>query len=208
MRFKNRTDAGEKLAAALAEWKGKEGVVFALPRGGVVVGQKVADSLSWPMDLIIVRKVGHPDSSEYAIAAVAEDGDVVKNEQEVAGVSKGWFEERVQEEMAEAKRRREKYLAGREAQNVKGKTAILVDDGIATGLTIKAALKELRHHEPKEIVVAVPVAPSDSIGELSEFADRVICLHSPEIFFGAIGSYYDSFEQVTDDEVVSIMKSI
>jgi adenine/guanine phosphoribosyltransferase-like PRPP-binding protein len=144
MRFEDRTHAGRLLADALRDHAAQDVVVLALPRGGVVVGVEVARALSAPLDLVIPRKVGHPDFPEYAIAAVAEAGDVVANEQETARVDRGWFERAVAAEQAEAARRRASYLGGRPAVELTGKTAIIVDDGIATGLTMQAAVRDAR----------------------------------------------------------------
>ncbi len=133
-----------------------------MPRGGVVLGVEIARLLEMPLDLIISRKIGHPNNLEYAIGAVTENGTPVYNSREVARVDPEWLEARVRREREEAKRRRERYLGGREVLSVRGKTAILVDDGIATGLTMLAAIHEVKRRKPARIVVAVPVAPEDT----------------------------------------------
>ncbi len=208
MTFKDRIEAGRKLAEALGEYAGKDAVVYALPRGGVVVGVEVAKGIKAPLDLVITRKIGHPYSPEYAIAAVAENGDLAGNEDEIASVDRNWFDQEVKNQQIEAKRRRETYLGHVTPPPVKGKTAIVVDDGLATGLTMKVAIKELAHRQPKRIVVAVPVAPQETRDEISKLADRVICLHAPPGgSFGAIGQYYEDFSQVTDEEVIALMRS-
>jgi predicted phosphoribosyltransferase len=204
--FKDRADAGRQLADALREYKDGNVVVYALPRGGVVLGIEIARRLNAPLDLIIVRKVGHPDSPEYAIAAVAEDGHTVMNRCEVDSVDKAWFDEAVRTEQLEAHRRRELYTRGRPPIPATDKTAILVDDGLATGLTMFAAVQEVRHSHPKKIVVAVPVAPPQSVEELKQVADDVVALYvTPD--FGAIGAFYYRFGQVSDEEVIELMKS-
>jgi predicted phosphoribosyltransferase len=206
MIFKDRADAGRKLADALSAYKGDNVVVYALPRGGVVLGTEIARSLNAPLDLIIVRKIGHPYSPEYAIAAVAEDGHTVMNRLEVDSVDKPWFDEAVRTQQQEARRRRELYTRGRPPIPATDKTAILVDDGLATGLTMFAAVQEVQHAHPRKIVVAVPVAPPQTVEELTQVADDVVALYvTPD--FGAIGAFYYRFGQVSDEEVIELMNS-
>lgn len=204
MRFRDRQQAGIELAKALEEYRDTPVVVYALPRGGVVLGKAVAASLHAPLDLLIPRKVGIPGNEEYAIASVTETGEVVKSEAEVAVADPYWFERAVAIQRGEAKRRRERYLAGRGAVDAEGKTAIIVDDGIATGLTMKAAIADVKTRKPTFIVVAVPVAPREIIRDLERLVDRVLVLEKPRLFLGSIGAYYDSFEQVSDEEVVDL----
>ena len=206
MVFKDRADAGSKLADALHQYRGGNTVVYALPRGGVVLGAEIARNLNAPLDLMIVRKVGHPNSPEYAIAAVAEDGHTVMNTFEVNSVDKVWFDEAVRTQQEEARRRRELYTRDRPPIPATDKTAILVDDGLATGLTMFAAVQEVQHSHPRKIVVAVPVAPPHAVQELSQVADDVVALYvTPD--FGAIGAFYYRFGQVSDEEVIELMKS-
>ena len=204
--FKHRVDAGRQLAAALSQYKGHDAVVYALPRGGVVVGTEVARALEVPLDLIVVRKVGHPFSPEYAIAAVAEDGHMVTNSAEVESIDKRWFSESVHAEQQEARRRRKLYTGGRTPISASGKTAIIVDDGLATGLTMFAAIQEVRHSEPAKVVVAIPVAPPQTIERLRTVVDDVVALYVTADF-GAIGAFYAHFDQVTDAEVVDLMEA-
>jgi putative phosphoribosyl transferase len=178
--------------------------VYALPRGGVVVAAEIARALDVPLDLIVVRKVGHPFSAEYAIAAVAEDGHMVTNRAEVESIDKRWFNESVRAEQKEARRRRDLYTRGRAPIPAAGKTAIIVDDGLATGLTMFAAIQEVQHSKPSRIVVAVPVAPPEIIEKLRTLVDDVVAIHVIEDF-GAIGTFYVDFNQVTDSEVVELM---
>lgn len=206
MRFCDRTDAGKQLAAALAQYRGQAGVVLALPRGGVVLGVEVAESLGMPLDLVIPRKIGHPMQPEYAIAAVAENGELAANDAEVRRVDPQWFRETVAREQAEARRRRTLYVAGRAPLALAGKLAILVDDGIATGLTMFAAIRDVKQRGPARTVVAVPVAPADTMARLRHEVDAVVTLDDGEYFLGAVGAYYNSFPQVSDDEVVALMK--
>jgi predicted phosphoribosyltransferase len=207
MRFQDRTDAGKKLAQALKKYQNQDGVVYALPRGGVVLGVEVARALNMPLDLLIPRKIGHPLQPEYAICAVVESGERVCNEREVARVDPQWFRQEVEAERQEARRRRELYLSGREPASIEGKTAIIVDDGIATGLTMEAAILDAKRQNPAQLVVAVPVAPPDTVERLSRQVDKFVVLDSSPYYLGAVGAYYDRFAQVTDDEVVALMRA-
>jgi len=205
--FQDRTDAGKQLAQALTGYKGQSVVVYALPRGGVVLGVEVARSLEAPLDLIVVRKIGHPLQPEYAIGAVAEDGYVVTNPDEVAALDKRWFDRATAAELKEAQRRRTLFLQGRRPVAVKDKIAIIVDDGLATGLTMLAAIHEIRNRGPQKVVVAVPVAAAETANKLRPQVDDLVVLYIPE-WLGAIGAFYQHFNQVGDDEVVALMKSV
>ncbi len=209
MSFKNRTEAGKKLAAALTKYRSEGPVVLALPRGGVPVAAEIASALDAPLDLILVRKIGVPFEPELAMGAVVDGGAsiVVRNEDVIrhAGITEADFEAVCQAELAEIERRRQRYLGQRERAEVAGRTAIVVDDGIATGATIRAALRATRTRNPKHLVLAVPVAPTDSLAALQKEADAVVCLESHE-FFGAIGFYYADFRQITDEQVVDILQ--
>ena len=207
MIFKDRIDAGKQLGKALESYKEQDVVVYALPRGGVVLGAEIARMLDAPLDLIVVRKVGHPLSPEYAIAAVAEDGHTVLNRSEVESVDKQWFDRNVELQRCEAERRRSLYTHGRKRLSATNKIAILVDDGLATGLTMFGAIQEVRHAHPRKIVVAVPVAPPQTVEDLTKVADEVIALYTPDNF-AAIGSFYSNFDQVSDEEVIELMKSV
>ncbi|MBI5220711.1 MAG: phosphoribosyl transferase [Candidatus Liptonbacteria bacterium] len=204
MRFRDRNEAGQKLATLLTEYK-KNAVVYGLPRGGVVVAAQVARAFDLSLDLIITRKIGHPFNPEYAIAVVAEDGCTIRNESEVAQVDPDWFRRAVSAETTEAKRRREMYLGNRPRSKTNSKTAIIVDDGIATGLTLELAIQEVRHLGPERIVVAVPVAPRDAADRFARLADRFLAVEVPEVYQGAVGAYYENFEQVTDQEVIKLL---
>jgi predicted phosphoribosyltransferase len=204
--FIDRTDAGKQLAEALVRYQSQPVVVYALPRGGVVLGVEVARSLEAPLDLIVVRKIGHPLQPEYAIGAVAEDGYIITNPAETASLGKDWLDEAAALELQEAQRRRKLFLQGRGPLPVKDKIAIIVDDGLATGLTMLAAIHEMRKRHPKRIVVAVPVAASDTADRVRAEVDALVVLHTSERL-GAIGSFYQRFDQVSDDEVVALMKS-
>lgn len=204
--FKDRIDAGRKLAKALLYLKSKTTVVLALPRGGVVLGAEVARELRAPLGLILVRKIGHPASSEYAIGAIAEGEDPIYNESEFVTINKGWLEtaEILARELIED--RRELYFeAGINQPQLAGKTVIIVDDGMATGLTMKAAVLAIKDKHPAQIIVAVPVAPQDSVDMIGSITDEVIVLDDTKNFMGAIGAHYERFGQVDDIQVRTIL---
>ncbi len=206
MHFKDRQHAGEQLAHVLKKYKDKNSAVYALPRGGVVVGAMVAKTLQAPLNLLIVRKIGHPYNPEYAIAAVFEHGDIVSNEEELSHVDPVWFKKAVAVERAEATRRRKLYLKNKKPIPAKDKVCIIVDDGLATGLTMKVAIQELRRQKPKSIIVAVPVAPAEVVTELAKLVDDIVVLYVPTGLFAVVGSYYQDFDQVTDEQVITFMK--
>lgn len=208
MRFKNRVDAGQMLAKKLDMYKHIQCVVYALPRGGVPLGVEIARYLDAPLDLVIPRKIGHPNWSEYAVCAVTESGHTVCNEDEIKQLDPDWLERAIQIEKDEARRRRRTYLADRTPINPNGKVAIITDDGIATGLTMRVAVQELADKKPDRIVVAVPVAPSDVIEDLRKYVDEVITLEHAVIFLGSVGAYYDEFDQMSDTEVIQLMSDI
>ena len=172
MKFKNREEAGKQLAKKLRNYIKKDVVVYALPRGGVVVGAEVARVLQAPLDVLTARKIGHPDFPEFAIAAVSQNGYVVKNEGSVASIGEDKFDELVENAQVEARRRHDLYLKGIHIPKVSGKIAIIVDDGLATGLTVRAALSDLRLHKPKKIVLAIPVAPDVAINTMADEVDE------------------------------------
>ena len=204
--YRDREAGGAVLAEALSKYKGKDVVVYGLPRGGVVTARVVATALKAPLDLIITRKLGHPRHREYAVGAIAEDGQVALNEREVAALPHDWLEREKQAQLGEARRRRKVYLGGRAPLPVKGKTAILVDDGIATGYTMKAAVLAIRRLDPAKVVVAAPVAPPDAARRFVGLADEFVVPHTPDGFH-AIGQFYIEFGQVDDDQVVDLMKA-
>jgi predicted phosphoribosyltransferase len=179
-------------------------VILALPRGGVPVAAEVAAALDAPLDLVLVRKIGVPSQPELAMGAVVDGGSpiVIRNEDVIRLEAE--FQAVCDNELAEIERRRQRYLGGRERADVKRRLAIVIDDGIATGATTRAALRATRMREPKKLVLAVPVAPTDTLAAMQEEADEVICLEDHEIF-GAIGYFYDDFRQMTDQEVTDIL---
>jgi len=204
MSFRDRTDAGKRLARELRGLKVQHPIVLALPRGGVPVAAQVAHLLDAPLDLVLVRKIGVPFQPELAMAAVV-DGPTpltVRNEDiiEMAGVSEEEFDALRNRELGEINRRRARYLGERSHPELRERVVIVVDDGIATGATTRAALRAVRSRNPKQIVLAVPVAPTSTLRELRAEADKIVCLEQHEDF-GAIGLYYDYFGQLSDDEV-------
>jgi len=207
--FKDRSDAGRRLAAALVEYKGQRPVILALPRGGVPVAVEVVALFNAPLDLILVRKIGVPFQPELAMAAVVDGGAplIVRNEGVIrlAGIDEPDFKVICDRELAEIERRRQRYLGKRERVEIAGRIAIVIDDGIATGATTRAALRATRVRSPKRVVLAVPVAPTKSLVEMREEADDVVCLEDYSAF-GAIGYYYSDFTQVSDEEVIAMLR--
>lgn len=194
------------LAEKLIKYRGAKTIIYALPRGGVILGHEIARRLDAPLDLIITRKIGHPSNPEYAVCAVTEEGEPFCEEGAIADLDRVWFEKEIAKERAEAKRRRVTYLGGRKHLSPKNKIAIVVDDGVATGLTIRAALRLLHLEKPKKLIVAVPVGPRDMLDVLRAEADKVIILLDEEDYLGAVGSYYENFSQVSDKEVIDLLK--
>lgn len=208
-RFADRTDAGRQLAQRLAEYAGRDDVrVFGLPRGGVPVAAIVADALAAPLEVMIVRKLGLPAQPELAMGAIASGGARVMNPEVIvqAGVTEADIAAVIERERAELQRRERAYRGERPFPDVAGKTVIVVDDGIATGATLRAAVQALRQYAPREIVVAVPVAPprmqANSVGD----ADRFIALLQPAPFY-AVGQWYRHFDQVPDADVTRLMRA-
>ncbi len=210
MRFRDRVDAGERLAAALEGYRGKDLAVLALPRGGVPVAAVVAAALKAPLGVLLVRKIGVPWEPELAMGAIV-DGDapvVVRNEDVIrmGAIPEADFDRVRRKEEQELERRKTRYLSGRAMPEVAGRTVIIVDDGIATGATMRAAISGLRRREPASIVVATPVAPVDVVARLEKEADAVICLE-PARDFVAIGAYYDDFRQLEDEDVIRCLEA-
>ena len=208
MPFNDRSEAGKRLAVALEAYRGERPVILALPRGGVPVAAEIATALDAPLDLILVRKVGVPFQPELAMGAVVDGGKpiIVRNEDVIGaiGISEADFQSVCQKELAEVERRRQRYLGNRPPVDVTDRTVIVVDDGLATGATTRAALRAIWRRRPRKVVLAVPVAPSDTLADMRTEADDVICLESYE-FFGAIGAYYADFNQVSDEDVTAAL---
>lgn len=207
-KLENRAAAGRALAARLLDRRDAGAVVLALPRGGVPVAAEIASALGAPLDLVFVRKIGAPGEPELAIGAVVDGGhpETVVNEDVLAGVGAppGYFESERDRQLAEIGRRRAAYLRGRAPVPLAGRTAIVVDDGIATGATVAAALRSVRAAKPARVILAVPVAAPDALDRLRAEADEIVCLSAPALF-GGVGSHYRDFAQVSDDEVIALL---
>lgn len=206
-RYANRTDAGRRLATYLGKYAGRRDViVLALPRGGVPVGHEVAQALNAPLDVFVVRKLGLPWQEELAVGAIASGGAVVLNDDvvRISGITRDQLDRVTRAEEAELHRRERQYRGDRAFPDLRGKTVILVDDGLATGATMRAAVEALRHEGPSSVVVAVPVAASDTCQRLQSIADDVICAMTPDPF-EAVGLWYDDFSQTTDAEVQDLL---
>lgn len=208
MPFVNRTEAGRRLAKALAAYERESPIVMALPRGGVPVATEVAQALHAPLDLVLVRKIGVPTQPELAMGAVV-DGPApvtIRNEDiiRLCGITEDEFAAVRTKELGEIERRRRLYMADRPHPDVTDKTVLVVDDGIATGATTRAALQALRLRKAGKIVLAVPVAPTDTLHNLRNDADTIVCLED-HLNFGAIGVYYADFRQLSDADVISLL---
>ena len=206
--FRDRRHAGERLAALLESYRAQpQTIVLTLPRGGVPVGAAVARELQLPLDIIPVRKVGAPTQPEYAIGAVAGESVLVLNNRAIAtmNVSEDALQEAVAREREELRRREQLYRGNRPPLTLAGWVTILVDDGLATGYTMLAAIRAVREQSPARIVVAVPVAPPSTLDRLATEADEVTCAHSTEDLF-AVGQFYSDFSQVTDEEVQAVLR--
>jgi len=208
MIFADRRDAGRRLAEALGAYRSLSPAVLALPRGGVSVAEPVAEALDAPLDLVFVRKLGAPGHPELAVGAVAERREraEVLNPSIVSALA---LDERLlaaaaEREFREIARRRRLYLGGAEQEPLKDRVVIVIDDGVATGATTRAALRAVRAERPRKLVLAVPVAPASGAAELEDEADEVVCLEQPEPFY-AVGAFYDDFSQVSDEEVAAAL---
>ncbi|MGN6375262.1 MAG: phosphoribosyltransferase [Sphingomonas sp.] len=206
--FDDRRDAGRRLAAALQHLAASHPLVLALPRGGVPVAFEVARALHADLDLLMVRKLGAPGHEELGIGAVTDGADphAILNDEIVRQIapSPSYIRDEMRRQLAEIERRRRSYLGDRPAISPAGRTVILVDDGIATGGTVRAALEGVRQSRPARLVLAVPVAPADSLAMLRDACDEIVCLHQPDPFF-AVGAHYRDFTQTSDTEVVDLL---
>jgi putative phosphoribosyl transferase len=208
MSYADRRDAGRRLAAALAPLKDSRPVVLALPRGGVAIGFEIARALGAPLDIVLVRKIGVPWQPELALGAVtdggAPDSFIDRDLAARLDIPEGYIEGEKEQQLQEIERRRTAYCAGRPPVDVAGRTAIVVDDGIATGATMRVALRAVRRRGPARLVLAVPVAPPDIADTFCDEADEIVCLETPPEF-GAIGFYYRDFHQMSDAEVTDLL---
>lgn len=206
MFFRDRSEAGQRLGGQLMEFANRNAFVLALPRGGVPVAFEVAGALQAPMDVLVVRKLGAPGQEQLAMGAIASGGIRILNWEVVRAlaISTQQIDDVVAREARELQRREQAYRGNRKRAGVQGRTVILVDDGLATGSTMLAAIATLRHESPRQIVVAVPVAPPSTCAEIEKQADRVVCLYSPEKFL-SVGEWYLNFSQTSDEEVRELL---
>ena len=205
--FRDRLEAGERLAAALESYRGrKDAVVLAVPRGGLPVGAVVADSLELPLDVMLTKKIGHPANPEVAVGAVALTGEVIGPMAREYGVPESYLRDQIRRLREELKRRHDLYAAGAEPIAVAGKTVLLVDDGAATGMTLKVAAGALKNAGAARVVIAVPVAPPDALEVLRSRADLVVCLEAPEDF-RAVGQFYGDFSEIDDEQAAGLLRS-
>jgi putative phosphoribosyl transferase len=203
MRFNDRYDAASKLIPLLDKYKNDQGVVFAVPRGGVPIGYYIAKHYNFPMELLLAKKIGHPWSEELAIGAVSLEDHIIDERHYIPDY---YIENEVKRIRQSLKDRYSKFMGeDHRPVDIKKKTVIIVDDGIATGNTILASIKMLRNKNPSKIVVAVPVVPHDTVEKISKQVDDFICLHSPKDFYG-VGQFYTDFSEVSDEEVIGLLK--
>lgn len=208
MIFRDRRDAGKELSLKLQDYKGLDNcVVVGLVRGGVAVAAEIASALDLPLDVIIVKKVGAPENEELALGAVADEGMGVFNDHLISllGVSKEYLRREIEKQKERIKAIKQGYLKGHVAVNLAGKTVILVDDGVATGASMKVAIQAVKAKGAKEIILAVPVASAEALTMLSSEVEEVVCLHAPSTFY-AVGAFYKNFPQVTDEEVAALIQ--
>lgn len=206
--FHNREDAARRLAAKLRERKLHNPLVLAIPRGGVVTGAVLAQELGAELDIVLSRKLRAPDQPEFAIGAISEDGQIYLNPcvSDLFGPSDDYLDQERRHQLAEIARRKKLFRKVQPEAPIAGRSVIVTDDGIATGSTMIAALQVVKTQKPREIIVAVPVAPPERLDEIRRWCDDVVCLQSPETFW-AIGQFYDDFRQVEDEEVVEMLRS-
>lgn len=205
MLFKDRREAGRMLAENLNKYKGEEDLlILGIPRGGVVVAKEIAGLLNAPLDIVVTRKIGHPSNPEFAIAAVDESGNIIKGD----GIfleDETYIKNEAENQKNEIKRRLKEYRGEEKHPDFRDKICILIDDGIATGLTTKTAIHFIRRNNPKKIILALPVIPADKIEVFKKIVDELYYIDSPEIFF-SVGQFYENFPQVEDEEVKEILK--
>ena len=207
-RFKDRTEAGNQLGGALRDRDLDVEIVLAIPRSGLPLGRAVADALHVPLDIIVASKIGAPGNPEYAIGAVPSDGSVWRKEEAFRGMGSDeeYFEQECEKEAANARQKADRYRGEQPEPDLVGKTVAVVDDGVATGSTARACLRMLEQSDAERVVLAVPVGPPETIQELQEMADEVVCLETPSDFMG-VGQFYERFEQVSDEEAMAYLET-
>jgi predicted phosphoribosyltransferase len=205
--FRNRREAGELLGETLRHLNLQDPMLLAVPRGGLVVAEPVSTALKTGLGVLVTRKIGHPLNPEVAVGAVMPDGETIGDAQYFSGSGRWDMQQIIEREKREIRRRMKDYTGSELPPEVKGRTVVVIDDGIATGYTLRAAIKWLRAREAGFIVVAVPVGSQDSVQELAREADQVICLSQPEPFY-AVGQFYQEFGQVEDSEAIEILKRV
>ena len=202
MIFHDRDDAAVKLIPLLSGYKNEEGVVLAVPRGGVPIGFRIAMEYNFPLEILLTKKIGYPSNEELAIGAVSLENEVIDDRFDIP---QAYIDEQIKKIRKSLQERYKKFMGDRQPIDLKNKTVIIIDDGIATGNTMIASIKLIRTRHPKQIVVAVPVAPLRTANKIEELVDDFICVHIPEYFSG-VGQFYRDFSQVSDAEVIRLMK--
>lgn len=202
--FTNRYDAAMQLAKKLEKYKGEEGVVLAVPRGGVPIGFYIAKHLHFDLDLLMSKKLGHPYNEEFAIGAVGLEDEIIE---ETQGISPEYIDEEVANIHGQLKERYKKFMGNKQPIDINGKIVIVVDDGVATGRTIMATLEMLRRKNPRKLIVAVPVSSQEAAERIRRVVDEFICLHTPFPFYG-VGRFYKDFSQTTDEEVIALLQEL
>ncbi|ALW86473.1 phosphoribosyltransferase [Hymenobacter sedentarius] len=202
--FQNRQDAALRLAQRLEKYRGEDGIVLAIPRGGVPIGYVIAQQLGFPLEVVLSKKIGHPNNSEYAIGSVSLDS-VAVDERTASGIPAEYIQQQAARIQAKLRENFRLFMDGRPPTNLKGKTVIVVDDGIATGHTMVATVEAIRRSQPAKLVVAVPVAPPRAQQQLAPLVDEFVCLLLPHDF-AAVGQFYVTFDQVSDEEVIRLLR--
>ena len=202
--FINREEAGGLLAEKLEKYRGTDAIILAVPRGGVTIGYEIAKKLELPLDIVLSKKIGHPENEEFAVGSVSLDSAIVNK---YAGMPKGYIEKEITRIRKELKQKYALFMGDRQPIDITNKTIIVVDDGIATGSTLLATIDMLRKNNPAKLVIAVPVVPQSNVGIINMSADEFIYLSAPAHFSG-VGGFYENFEQVSDEEVVHMLNEI